>query len=183
MTGSHLFLIGYRGSGKSTIGAILAAALKRPFLDTDAWIEQYAHRSIPEIFASEGEEAFRELETLAIERLPRDPSSVGSLGGGAVLRVANRELLRSSGRIVWLRADPNILAQRLSADSCRGFSRPSLTGEDPIREIEHVLATRTPIYKTLCDWELETVGRTPSELAQAIADWYASSYRDSERNT
>jgi shikimate kinase len=183
MTGSHLFLIGYRGSGKSTVGASLAAVLNRPFLDTDAWIEQYAHRSISEIFSSDGEEAFRDLETFAIEQLLREPSLVVSLGGGAVLRARNRELLRQSGRIVWLRAEPEVLAQRLSADSIRGVFRPSLTGEDPIREIEHVLATRTPIYQTLCDWELETGGRTPSELARAIADWYASSSRESERNT
>lgn len=174
MRGPHLFLIGYRGSGKSAVGMLLAHRMHRSAVDTDAWIESYAGRKIPEIFEQDGEEAFRALETFAIEQLPDSTPLVVSLGGGAVLREVNRQLLRAKGRIVWLRADPATLAQRIASDATRGVRRPSLTGQDPVQEIEQVLTVREPIYRSLADWVLETSNRPPSELAQAIADWYAS---------
>ncbi|MBU6237805.1 MAG: shikimate kinase [Planctomycetes bacterium] len=174
MSDPHLFLIGYRGSGKTTVGKVLASLLNRDFVDTDVWIENFAKKPIPQIFEEDGEESFRALETAAIERMPPSPPLVVSLGGGAVLRAVNRDLLKRSGRIVWLRAEPRILAKRIAADAAKGFRRPSLTGQDPILEIETVLESREPIYRSVCDWELETANRRPSELAQDIADWYAS---------
>lgn len=174
MPSSHLFLIGYRGCGKSTVGALLARRLGRPFLDTDAWIETHAGRKIAEIFAQDGEEAFRDLETQAIEQIPDSPPLVVSLGGGAVLREGNRELLRRRGQCVWLNAQPADLAIRIRGDAARGAHRPSLTGRDPAEEIEQVLAQREPMYREASDLRVETGGRTPDELAQAIADWYAS---------
>jgi shikimate kinase len=178
MPESHLFLIGYRGCGKTTVGRVLASLLHRDFLDTDAWIENFASRSIPQIFEEDGEESFRALETAAIERLPPSPPMVVSLGGGAVLRAVNRDLLKRAGQIVWLRAEPKILAERIAADAAMGYRRPSLTGENPVLEIETVLAAREPTYRSVCDWELETANRRPSDLAQDIADWYASNKSD-----
>lgn len=175
MPSSHLFLIGYRGSGKTTVGRLLADLLKREFVDTDARIEIDAGRSILQIFEEEGEESFRDRETSAIERLTDSAPSIVSLGGGAILRPRNRDLLKRSGRVVWLRAEPRILAERMALDTARGVRRPSLTGENPLLEIESVLASREPLYRSLCDWQLETANRSPSELAQDIADWYASS--------
>jgi shikimate kinase len=169
----HIFLIGYRGSGKTSVGKCLADRLRRPFVDTDLWIELHSQRSIPELFESDGEEAFRNWETTAIEQLPEYPPMVVSLGGGSILRAENRELLRQNGTIIWLRAAPRVLAERIAVDASRGLLRPSLTGDDPIIEIEQVLASREPLYRSSCDWELETADRTPSELALAIADWYA----------
>lgn len=174
MLNSHLFLVGYRGSGKSSVGVLLAERLHRPFLDTDGWVESYAGRSIPDIFERDGEESFRDLETLALQQLPESPPMVISLGGGAVLRDANREILRRNGKIVWLQADPAVLAGRIAADQARGARRPSLTGLDPVQEIERVLSARESIYRDVADWELETSTQTPSELALVIADWYAS---------
>lgn len=170
----HLLLIGYRGSGKTTIGRALATLLNRDLVDTDAWIVNYAQRSIPQIFEEDGEEAFRELESLAIEQLPNSPPLVVSLGGGAVLRPENRERLKSLGWVVWLRAEPGILAERIARDETLGIRRPSLTGKNSITEIQQVLTAREPIYRALCDWELETAGRAASVLARDIAEWYAS---------
>jgi shikimate kinase len=170
----HLLLIGYRGSGKTTVGQALAELLHRGLVDTDAWIENYAQRSIPQIFEEDGEEVFRELESFAIEQVPNAPPLVVSLGGGAVLRPENRKRLKSLGWIVWLRTEPGILAERIARDETRGIRRPSLTGKNSITEIEQVLAEREPIYRALCDWELETAGRAASVLAQDIAQWYAS---------
>lgn len=180
MPPSHIFLIGYRGSGKTSVGKCLADQMSRPFVDTDSWVELHAQRSIFDIFERDGEEAFRNWETTAIERLPESPPMVVSLGGGSVLRAANRELLRRNGRIVWLRADPRVLAERIAMDAARGLRRPSLTGDDPITEMEQVLARREPLYRSSCDWELETGNRTPSELALAIADWYADQHVQSD---
>jgi shikimate kinase len=174
MLNSHLYLVGYRGSGKSSVGVMLAERLHRPFLDTDGWIENYSGRSIPEIFEQDGEQSFRDLETFALHQLPGSPPMVVSLGGGAVLRDANREILQRTGKIVWLRADPAVLAARIAADQARGARRPSLTGLDPVQEVEQVLSARESIYRDVADWELETSSQPPSELARAIADWYAS---------
>jgi shikimate kinase len=167
-------LIGYRGSGKSTVASHLAALLEMPLFDSDSWVEQRVGQSIAEIFEREGESAFRNWETLAIESLDQAPASVVSLGGGAVLRDANRTLIRDLGWIVWLHASPLALAKRIAADEKSGLRRPSLTGRNPIEEIDQVMAIREPLYRSLCDWDVETTHRSPSMLAQAIADWYAS---------
>jgi shikimate kinase len=174
MASSHLFLIGYRGSGKSSVGRALSTVMDRPFVDTDASVEDRVGKSIAEIFLHDGETVFRDLESEAIASLKVKLPSVVSLGGGAILRPANRQRLRELGRSVWLRASATCLADRIAADEARGNRRPSLTGVGVVEEIEHVLAEREPLYRDTCDWELETSGRDPTELARTIADWYAS---------
>jgi len=181
MVPGHLFLIGYRGSGKTTTGRILAERLARPFLDTDAWIESHARKTIPQIFAEQGEEAFRDLESLAIARLVEREPTVVALGGGAILRLVNRERLKQLGRTVWLSADLDHLKARIASDEAQGKTRPSLTGSGTLEEMQWVYSQREPLYREASDWIVETDTKAPEQLAQEIADWYAQSQRNADR--
>ena len=167
--GSGLVLVGYRGTGKSTVGQIVANRLNRRFLDADLEIEARAGRSISRIFAELGEPAFRDWE----ERTLRDlavshPGSILATGGGAVVRPANRQILADYGFVVWLRAEPAELARRLEADHRAGAERPSLTGAGTIAEIAHVLEARNAFYAEVADVVIETSGHRPEELADRI---------------
>lgn len=169
--GPGLALVGYRGTGKSTVGKILADRLERRFLDADLEIEVRAGRSIRSIFAESGEPVFRDWEEQMLEELAnRHPEGVLASGGGAVLRPSNRRLLRAFGYVVWLKAEPAELARRLEADLQSGAERPPLTGAGTIAEIAHVLEARTPLYQEVADLALETLDRTPEEIAELILD-------------
>ena len=125
-------MIGYRGTGKSTVGRILADRLNRTFLDADLEIEARAGRSISAIFTEEGEPVFRDWEERTLAELTRAiPTAVIATGGGAVLREANRRRLRDFGFVVWLTAEPAELARRLEADP-RGAGRAARP--DPARD-------------------------------------------------
>jgi shikimate kinase len=167
--GPGLSLVGYRGTGKSTVGRILAGRLDRRFLDTDIELESHAGRSIQSLFAAFGEPVFRDWEERTIRELVAfHPGSVLATGGGAVLRTANRGLLRAHGLVIWLRAEPGELARRLLNDEKAGAERPSLTPAGTIREISEVLASRAPIYEEAADAAVDTQDRTPEEVAGLI---------------
>ena len=112
----NLVLIGYRGSGKGTVGRLLADRLGRPFVDTDALIEQAEGASVREIFSDRGEPAFREAEARIVRQVAALDEQVIAVGGGAVLRRENVELLRANGWLVWLRAEAEELHRRIQAD-------------------------------------------------------------------
>lgn len=138
------------GSGKTTVGRRLAARLERPFVDADEALEQRAARSIADIFATDGEEAFRDLETDVLRWLLDAPQpGIVASGGGVVLRDANRELLRSDDvTVVWLDAGPAFLASRVE----RKAHRPLLAGEESIRDVlERLHAERAPLYAEVAD--------------------------------
>ncbi|MFZ5912190.1 MAG: 3-dehydroquinate synthase [Chloroflexota bacterium] len=122
----HIFLYGPSGTGKSTTGKALAAALNLPFVDLDADIERTAGKSIPDIMNGQGERFFRDLETAAVKRAVSGPEAVIALGGGALLRDENRALAESTGQVILLEADLSTLAARLSQDANK---RPLLAGE------------------------------------------------------
>ena len=169
-----LVLIGYRGTGKSTVGRILAESLGRPFLDSDREIEARAGRSIRSIFTESGEAEFRDIEerTLA-EVMAEIPGAVLATGGGAVLRPANREGLRRFGFVAWLTAGPAELARRLEADRLGRAGRPALTAAGTLDEIAEVLAVRSPIYAELADAVIATDGKEPRLVAEAILECWA----------
>jgi shikimate kinase len=162
-------LIGYRGSGKSTVGSILAGWLGRAFIDVDLEIEARAGRSIAAIFAESGERAFRDWEEATLAEITTlDPSAILATGGGAVLRELNRRRIRSLGFVVWLVAPPPELARRLESDRRGLEERPPLTGAGTLEEISHVLAERSPYYRELADVVIDTAGQTPTEVAREI---------------
>jgi shikimate kinase len=172
--GRGLALVGYRGTGKSTVGRILAERATRTFLDMDLELQARVGRSVAAIFADEGEPFFRDWEerTLA-ELLSGYPTAIVATGGGAVLRAMNRRRLREFGFVVWLTADAAELARRLGSDP-RGYDqRPALTSAGTIVEIGQVLEVRTPLYEEVADTVIETEGKKPDEVAAAILEHWA----------
>ncbi len=165
-----LALIGLRGTGKSTVGRILAQRLDRPFVDADVEVERIASRPIPAIFAEEGEPAFRDWESRVLEELTTRRDAILATGGGVVLREPNRRLLRAFGFVVWLAADPNVLAARLQANPGGLAHRPALTPAGTLAEIADILRTRSPLYREVADAVVETDRRTASEVADAILE-------------
>src|SRR5438552_4248605 len=153
----NVVLIGYRGSGKTTVGQKLADRLWLSFVDTDEMITRAAGKMIREIFEQDGEGKFRELEIAAIREACGRKDHVIALGGGAVLRQENRDLLKQAGhKIVYLRCDPQVLLQRIASDPETGSMRPDLTHlGGGIEEIRHLLAQREPLYREIMNFELD----------------------------
>lgn len=173
-TSRSLFLIGPRGSGKSTVARLLAERLGWDAVDADALLEGSAGKSIRQIFADEGEPAFRDLESSVLARLCRGHACVVATGGGVVLRAENRERLRSAGRCVWLTADAPTLWGRLQADSATAERRPDLSGGGLV-EVEELLRVRDPLYRACADLIVDTTGRDPEAVAEAILSWWDQS--------
>ena len=164
----NLVLIGYRGSGKSTVAQRLALALAWDWVDADVELELRAGASIATIFAEQGESAFRDLESQVLADLAARQNTVIAAGGGVVLRPANREVLRRMGQIVWLRADADTIVGRLAADDTTRERRPNLTAAGGRAEIEQLLAAREPFYAECADFSVETAGRAADEIAGEI---------------
>lgn len=161
-------LIGYRGSGKTSVAPPLAAALGCGWIDADEEIERRAGCSIREIFAKEGEPAFRELEKQVLAELLGAENLVLAAGGGAILDQQTRARMKAAGTVVWLRASVETLAARLNADDSTTDRRPDLTPEGGRREIERLLAQRAPLYRDCADVLVETDGRTVEEIVARI---------------
>lgn len=166
--GDGLALVGYRGTGKSTVGRLLADRLGRPFVDADREIEARAGRTIRAIFAEQGEPAFRDLEELVLADLADRGGVILAAGGGAVLRASNREALRRVGFVVRLLADPDAIARRIEADPRALGDRPALTDLGTLGEIRRVLIEREPLYREAADAEVDTDGRSPDQVADAV---------------
>lgn len=146
----HIILIGFMGSGKSTIGKELARMGQRTFLDTDEYIEEKEGKKISEIFAQNGEDYFRTLETRLLQKLGLQNTPceyVIATGGGLPINQANQEILKSLGVIVYLKAASDIIYERLERDK----KRPLLQQGNKIERIQTLLTQREPIYQKLCD--------------------------------
>ena len=167
----NLYLIGYRGSGKTTVARELAPLLGHRWLDADEELERRAGRTIKQIFAEGGEPAFRELESAVVADLARLDQHILALGGGAVLREANRRAIQGTGKTVWLRARPETLQTRISLDRTTAERRPNLTTGGGLDEIHQLLAVRTPIYQQAADYIVDCDDRSAAEIATEIAAW------------
>jgi shikimate kinase len=161
----HVVLVGLSGSGKSTVGRLLAERLRRPFVDTDDLVADEAGLPIPQIFAERGEGAFRTLERRAVARAVAGPPSVIATGGGAPLDTQNRAALWQRNLVLWLDAPLETLAARLGS---AGAGRPLLAGGQPAARLAALRAAREPIYAT-AHARVDTAARTPGETAEAIA--------------
>jgi shikimate kinase len=164
-----IILIGYRGTGKSTVARELAELLGYDWVDADTIIEERAGKSIAAIFAGDGEPAFRDLEVAIVSELARRRRTVIALGGGAVLRDANRVAIHSAGFVVWLTASVDAIVERIAADSTTAGRRPQLTAAGGRTEVEALLAVRTPLYRECATIVVDTEGKTAAELADEIA--------------
>ena len=167
--------MGYRGSGKTTVGKQLAARLGCPMIDTDEAIEAEAGITIREIFDAEGESGFRDREERAVAQVAALPDfCVVALGGGAVLREANQRAIRASGHTVWLQGSPQFLYQRISADQTTAARRPNLSHRGGYDEVVEMLTAREPVYRLMAQKTVTTDHRTPDELVAEIAAWVNS---------
>ncbi|THJ20769.1 MAG: shikimate kinase [Nitrospira sp. CG24E] len=161
----NIVLIGYRGTGKSAVGRLLAARLGRELLSTDAEIVKRAQRSIPEIVAQEGWEYFRDLESAICRELADRDGLVIDTGGGAILRAQNVEMLKKGGTVFWLTASVETIVKRIGGDN----QRPSLTGSKSfVDEIQDVLRERTPKYQAAADHSIATDDRSINQLVETL---------------
>ncbi|MDH5297583.1 MAG: shikimate kinase [Desulfobulbaceae bacterium] len=167
-SGLKIILTGYRATGKSTVGRLLARRLSIDFLDMDKEIEARAGTTIREMVASHGWPYFREMERALLAELAGRDRLVIATGGGAVIHGEEWQRLKDTGLVVWLTADPATIGLRLAGDHVTAAQRPSLTGSGTGREIESVLAQRTPLYQQGSHLAVDTVGRTLEEIAALI---------------
>jgi 3-dehydroquinate synthase len=166
----HVFLIGFMGAGKSTVGRLLADMLHLPFVDLDDRITAEDGRKVAEIFDAVGEEGFRALESAALSALADEPASIVACGGGVVTVDANRESMRELGTVVYLRTT---VAETLSRIGDRS-SRPLLSGDDAEGRASELLDARSALYHDAADIEIETVGVTAAVVARTAADRLAT---------
>jgi shikimate kinase len=164
----NLFLVGYRCTGKSSVGRSLAATLSLPFIDTDSLVVSENGMSIREIVISRGWEAFRRLEHTALQQVCTMDRRVVATGGGIVLDADNIKLMKKSGRIIWLRASPETIKARMLQDQASKTLRPALTSTDNISEIEETLAERAPLYQHAMDFSVDTDHRGVDEICDFI---------------
>jgi shikimate kinase len=161
---ANLILVGFMGSGKTVTGKLAAKALGFQFLDTDQLIVDRSQRQISEIFASEGEGHFRDLETGVIASLGHLRRCVISTGGGAVLREENRRLLRDMGFVVCLKAREEVLFERVS----RNEKRPLLQTSNPLETLRELLASRADAYAAAAHWSVDTSDMPHAAVVDAV---------------
>lgn len=158
----HIYLIGYRCTGKTSVGKRLAARLDRPFVDTDAEVVREDGTAISEMVARFGWPYFREREKATLQRLSQQllktAERVISTGGGIVLDPENRRLMKATGRVIWLRATPGTILGRMTTDGKSAGQRPDLTDKPIAEEIIQTLEQRRPLYAEAADLHVDTDG-------------------------
>jgi shikimate kinase len=170
----NIYLVGYRGTGKTSVAPILAQLLGSPWqpIDMDPLLEHEAGVSIRKIFQHEGEAGFRDREARLLERLDQQDHLVVATGGGVIERPENRE--RLAGKfVIWLRCQPQTIERRLALDPTTEERRPNLTAQGVtatggLAEIEQILARRVPLYQEVASLALDTDELPPDAIARAI---------------
>ena len=168
VTPKNIVLIGFMGSGKSTVGRELHKRLGYSLTDMDQLIEETMGKRITEIFKEEGESAFRDFETLQLLEIAKltDTRHIVSTGGGIVIRPGNRSLLRQLGYVVWLHAPEDEIYRRTS----RNNERPLLNQPDARERIATLMAEREPWYKETAHLKIDTAGLESHEIASGILE-------------
>lgn len=163
----NVVLVGFMGSGKTTVGLRLSYRLRKTVTDTDKWIEKRQGCTIKEIFATRGEDAFRQMETAALEEISRKAiNEIVSVGGGTPIREENRVLLRKIGTVVYLKISPDAVYERLKNDTVR----PLLQGENPKEKIRELLAQREEYYAAAADVIVEVDNKNMEDVLQEILE-------------
>jgi shikimate kinase len=163
----RVFLVGYRGTGKTTVARLLAHLLGWQWVDADDVLERRASMTVRQVFEAEGEVGFRRRESAALEELCGLRGHVVATGGGVVLSATNRARLKAAGRVVWLTADIPTIRRRLENDRTTAERRPVLT-VGGLAEIKELLRAREPLYRAVADFVIDTSGQAPEEVAEAV---------------
>ncbi|WP_036830910.1 shikimate kinase [Pontibacillus litoralis] len=156
-----VYLIGFMGSGKSSVGKMCAGQLSVPFIDTDTLVEQKAQQSISDIFAEQGEDRFRDIETAVLQNISREPSIIAT-GGGIVERERNQKIMDENGVVIYLHADFATIANRLQVDSSRPLWNQDLQKRHALYE------QRLPVYRRWGQHVIETDDKGLEETVQTI---------------
>ena len=163
---NHIYLIGFMGTGKSTVSKTLKELLRWKEIEMDDEIAKACGMEIPAIFEKYGENYFREQETRLLEKIARGGAAVVSCGGGAVLRRENVEIMKQSGSIVLLSAEPETIYHRVKGNR----SRPLLKGRMSVEGIAQLMEQRKEAYRSACDHVVSTDHKTPLQIGKEIAD-------------
>jgi shikimate kinase len=182
----RITLIGYRGTGKSTVAALLGEILGCGWCDADLVLEEKLGRSIGSLVRERGEAVFRDEEAAVLADLLERYSGVLSTGGGAVLRSGNRDAIKGMGRpVVWLTAPAEVIRRRLAADPTTAERRPALSVPvaggtaahgDPLPEVATALVEREPLYRECADFRVDTSLAAPAAVAAQIVAWLRSDW-------
>ena len=166
---SKIFLIGYRATGKTTVGKIISNHLSFEFVDMDKVIEARENAPIRTMVDSHGWEYFRKKESLLLEELSFQPNNlVVATGGGAILHQTVWPKVMAAGMVVWLTADLGTICARLAGDSNTTSQRPSLTGSGTEQEVAAVLAEREPLYRAGSHFSIDTGNKTVAEIVETV---------------
>ena len=169
----NLYLIGYRCTGKTSVGLLVSAAIGWVFVDMDHELEAQEGRGVQQIVVDKGWAYFRRREGNLLQRLSRGSKQVIATGGGVVTASGNIALMHGSGKVVWLHASPSTIANRMAADKNTEGQRPPLRGRDSIAEVEEILEERLPLYQKAMQFRVDTDGLSPQEVAERVLDWLA----------
>ena len=161
--GNNIILIGLPGSGKTTVGKLLAKKLEYQFIDMDSLIEEFEGLSIKDIFTQKGEEYFRELETRIIKSFSGIEKKVISTGGGTFEKEENQQLLKNLGKVIYLYTDPETIYERIKNDK----GRPLLQTENPLETLKKLFSQREKNYK-FADYTIDTTNNNPYNVIDEI---------------
>ena len=164
----NIYLIGYRCTGKTTVGKLLTGHLEWNFIDTDDKIVEAAGKSIQKIVDSQGWETFRKMERDVIKRVSDNRSHVIATGGGVILDEENVKVMKRTGSVVWLKASAQTIQRRLSKDKTTQAYRPSLTQKGTFDEVQETLKKRAPYYKSAMNYSVETDEATVEDVCREI---------------
>lgn len=164
----NLYLIGFRCTGKTSVGKALAQLMGRPFMDTDRILEEEAGATVAQIVTRAGWPAFREMERNTIARLAGLGGTVVATGGGVVMDRKNRAALKQSGTAVWLQASAEAVQRRMNADTQTDSLRPALTDKGLEEEIRDTMDQRKPFYAEAADLIIDTDGKTIEAVCEII---------------
>jgi shikimate kinase len=164
----NIILIGYRCTGKTSVGRKVAEKMELPFYDTDQMIADRIGKTIKAWVEEKGWASFRQEEKAVIKDLSSSAPGVISLGGGAVMDPENRERLRQMGLIVWLTADVGTIMTRMKSDPNNMDNRPPLSDNDWETEIKDLMIQRSPVYRQLADSSIETEGKTIEAVTEEL---------------
>ena len=166
----NIYLVGYRCTGKTTVGKTLAQRLGKDFIDADDMLVRDAGMTVAEIVQRFGWDDFRNRESRILKTIANMKGKIVATGGGVILRDENIETIRKAGTVVWLRASVKTIAARMANDVNSKDQRPGLTDKGPMSEIEETLELRTPMYRKAMDFSIETDGIPVHDICDRILD-------------